>query len=173
MQASNLSHPGKKGLWFISVIFTVLLTACEDTNMLMMTSAATDAVKAVTLSEKEVQTLARRASTTVDNQNTIAPPSSTYAKRLERVVADHIIRDGHSFNLKVYLTKTVNAFAMADGTIRVNSGLMDIMNDGELLFVIGHEMGHVVERHSRKKSSWPMPPVPSAKDLLHSKMRLA
>ena len=32
---------------------------------------------------------------------------------------------------------------MADGTIRVYSGLMDLMTDDELLFVIGHEMGHV------------------------------
>ena len=40
---------------------------------------------------------------------------------------------------------------MANGTIRVFTGLMDLMNDEELLFVIGHEMGHVVRNHSRKK----------------------
>lgn len=40
---------------------------------------------------------------------------------------------------------------MADGTIRVNSGLMDVMNDGELRFILGHEMGHVVERHIKKR----------------------
>lgn len=40
---------------------------------------------------------------------------------------------------------------MADGTIRIYSGLMDMMDDGELRFVIGHEMGHVVRNHIRKK----------------------
>ena len=45
----------------------------------------------------------------------------------------------------------VNAFAMADGTIRLYSGLMQMMNDQELLFVIGHEMGHVARQHIRKK----------------------
>lgn len=60
-------------------------------------------------------------------------------------------RDGYTFNFKVYLTRDVNAFATADGTVRIFSGLMDIMNDQELLFVVGHEMGHVVKNHSRKK----------------------
>jgi putative metalloprotease len=40
---------------------------------------------------------------------------------------------------------------MADGSIRVYSGLMDMLDDGELLFVIGHEMGHVMKNHIRKK----------------------
>jgi putative metalloprotease len=51
----------------------------------------------------------------------------------------------------VYLSSKVNAFALADGTIRFYSGLMDMMSDEELLFVIGHEMGHVVEEHIEKK----------------------
>jgi putative metalloprotease len=42
----------------------------------------------------------------------------------------------------------VNAFAMADGTVRVYSGLMDLMTDDELRFVIGHEIGHVKLGHS-------------------------
>ncbi|MGA6926780.1 MAG: M48 family metalloprotease, partial [Desulfosarcina sp.] len=49
------------------------------------------------------------------------------------------------------LSPTVNAFAMADGTIRIYSGLMDMMTDGELVFVIGHEIGHVVEKHIKGK----------------------
>ena len=40
---------------------------------------------------------------------------------------------------------------MADGTIRLYSGLMEMMDDGELRFVLGHEMGHVVRNHIRKK----------------------
>jgi metalloprotease len=66
-------------------------------------------------------------------------------------VAGHHERDGYTFNFKVYLSKEINAFAMADGSIRIHSGLMDLMTDEELLFVIGHEMGHVVMNHSKKK----------------------
>ncbi len=47
-------------------------------------------------------------------------------------------------NIAAYLTRDVNAFAMADGTIRVYSGLLDLMTDDEVRYVmIGHEIGHV------------------------------
>ena len=49
----------------------------------------------------------------------------------------------------MYLTKDVNAFATADGSVRVFSGLMDIMDDNQLLAVIGHEIGHVANHDSR------------------------
>ncbi|MBB5349263.1 M48 family metallopeptidase [Desulfoprunum benzoelyticum] len=135
-------------LIFLSI---TLLTSCEDTNVLMMTEATTEAVTAITLSDQEVKDLARRSALVSDSKHDIAPVGNPYDKRLQKLIADHTQRDGRSFNYKVYLANEVNAFAMADGTIRVYSGLMDLMNDEELLFVIGHEMGHVVKDHSRKK----------------------
>jgi putative metalloprotease len=125
--------------------------SCEDTNVSVMTNAATDAVTAFTLSDEDVKNLAKRAANDSDSKNRIALAENPYDRRLQKLIADHNQRDGKSFDFKVYLTNEVNAFAMADGTIRVYSGLMDLMNDEELLFVIGHEMGHVVKNHSRKK----------------------
>ena len=45
---------------------------------------------------------------------------------------------------------------MPNGSIRVHTGLMDLLNDDELVGVIGHEIGHVVREHSmaRYKSSY-------------------
>ena len=57
--------------------------------------------------------------------------------------------EGYTLNYKVYKLKEVNAFATADGSVRVYSGLMDIMDDNELLAVIGHEIGHVANHDSR------------------------
>ena len=37
---------------------------------------------------------------------------------------------------------------MADGTVRVYTGLMDAMPDDQVLAVIGHEIGHVKLKHS-------------------------
>lgn len=88
-----------------------------------------------------------------DRQNRVAPATDKYAKRLNRLTAKFRSRDGHTYNYKVYLSSTVNAFAMADGTIRVYSGLMDMMDDDELRFVLGHEMGHVVHGDSKKTIS--------------------
>ncbi len=39
---------------------------------------------------------------------------------------------------------------MANGCIRVYSGLMDMMTDDEVLGVVGHEIGHVALGHSKK-----------------------
>ena len=58
--------------------------------------------------------------------------------------------DGIKLNFKVYKTTQYNAFACPDGSVRVFSALMDILNDNELLGVIGHEIGHVALRHSKK-----------------------
>lgn len=137
--------------FILTIVFAVFLVSCEDTNVLLMTDAATDAVTAITLTDEDVHNLARRAAQDSDSRHRVAPRGNPYNTRLRELVADHSKRDGRSFNFEVYLTEEVNAFAMADGTVRIYSGLMDLMNDAELLFVIGHEMGHVIKDHSRRK----------------------
>src|SRR3989338_1735185 len=44
-----------------------------------------------------------------------------------------------------------NPFAMANGTIRVYSGLMDKFTDDEVRYVIGHEIGHVKAGHTKAR----------------------
>jgi len=80
----------------------------------------------------------------------VAPPGSAYAKRLAPLTDRDRKYDGLVLDFKVYQSKQVNANASADGSIRVYTGLMDLMNDQELLFVIGHEIGHVKGGHSAK-----------------------
>ncbi|MHB8808723.1 MAG: M48 family metallopeptidase [Desulfobulbaceae bacterium] len=127
----------------------LLLTACEDTDIRLAAEAGLDAVTAVTLSDRAVQELARQSAAYADSEHVLAPADSEYGKRLRRLVGDHLQKDGVSFNYGVYLAAEVNAFAMADGTIRLYSGLMDMLSDGEVRFVVGHEMGHVVKEHLR------------------------
>jgi len=114
-------------------------------------SAGLDVVRAFTISEKQLAGVARQYAAQTDAQNTIAPPNNPYAQRLERLTARHQVEDGLRLNFKVYLSKTINAFALADGTVRVYSGLMDAMTDEEILGVIGHEIGHVKNNDHRDK----------------------
>ena len=48
---------------------------------------------------------------------------------------------------------TVNAFALPGGAIRVTTGLLQKLDltSGELAALIGHEMGHVLHRHSQAR----------------------
>ena len=112
-------------------------------------AAASDAYKAVSLSDEEIQKMAKQFANTSDAQSKVAPKNSAYAKRLRKLVRKHHKEDGMKLNFKVYLDPEINAFALADGSIRINSGLMDAMDDEELLSVIGHEIGHVKHGHSK------------------------
>ena len=128
-----------------------LLSGCEDTDLRLATEAGIDAVKAVALTDTAIQELAARSTTQADSQYRIAPPESPQSKRMQ-ALAQGLLQEGElRFDVKVYLADEVNAFAMANGTIRFYSGLMDLLNDGELRFVLGHEMGHVVKKHISKK----------------------
>lgn len=124
---------------------------CDNTNLDLAAEAGIDIIKVATLSEKKIKILAARASKQSDLKNSIAGIQNPYAIRLEKLVGDKYNSNGYVFDFKVYLSPEINAFAMADGTIRIYSGLMDMMNDEEVLFVVGHEMGHVVEKHIKKK----------------------
>lgn len=119
-------------------------------------SSAKDLTKAMTLTDTDVKSMASQFSKLSDSNNKIASDSSRYAKRLKRLVAKHQHEDGLNLNFKVYMSPDVNAFAMADGTVRIYSGLMDVMRDQELLAVIGHEIGHVKLNHSLNKTKTAM-----------------
>jgi putative metalloprotease len=127
------------------------LTSCEDTNLRLASQAGLEAVQALTLSEDEVNQLSARTAAHLDSKHDIAPETNPYAQRLQKLVDRHRKMNGYTFGYKVYLSSKVNAFALGDGTIRIYSGLMDMMNDQELYFVLGHEMGHVVNEHVQEK----------------------
>lgn len=135
----------------ISVLLILCLAGCEGSNVLLVKEAGIDAAKAITLSDEAVKNMAKESSAYADSQHRVASPENEHAKRLKRLVGDHHQESGVDFNYKIYLAKEVNAFAMADGTIRIYSGLMDMLNDDELRFVIGHEMGHIAMKHIHKK----------------------
>lgn len=105
--------------------------------------ATVDVLKAADLSDDEVQRMAAQYVRYCDAQNRVAPAGDPYAERLVRLTGRYVAVNGIPLNFKVYKTSAVNAFATADGSIRVFSGLMDRLGDDELMAIVGHEMGHV------------------------------
>ena len=105
--------------------------------------AAEGGVKALTFTNADAIKLSREGVEWMDKNNKVAGPNDPYTQRLERIFGPHKNEDGLALNYKVYLVKDINAFACADGSVRVFSSLMDIMTDDEILAVVGHEIGHV------------------------------
>ncbi len=127
------------------------LGSAHALNLGGMVDAAKGAAQAATLTDEQVRAYAAQMAAYTDSQATIAPPDSAYTRRLTALTANAKEDQGMPLNYKVYLKNEVNAFAMADGSIRLYSGLLDMMTDDEVRYVIGHEMGHVNAGHTRKR----------------------
>lgn len=120
-----------------------------DPNLAL--SGASKAIQALTISDEQIQAYVRQSVIQMDAQNKVSPATSSYSKRLANLTRGLTDVDGLPLNFKVYETTQVNAFACADGSVRVYSGLMDLLSDDEVLGVIGHEIGHVALKHSKKE----------------------
>lgn len=124
-------------------------------NASKLLCAGKDAATALSLSDEDIARLSHDAVQLMDTQNKVASDTSAYTIRLKRLTQHITEINGIPLNFKVYLTKDVNAFACGDGSIRVFSALMDLMDDDELIAVIGHEIGHVVHadtKHAMKNA---------------------
>lgn len=52
------------------------------------------------------------------------------------------------FTFKVLNTREINAISLPGGFVYVTRGLLPIVDDHELAFVLGHEMAHVAKKHA-------------------------
>lgn len=68
-----------------------------------------------------------------------------------RLVAQTERKQEIKYRLEVVKDDSVNAFALPGGYIFVNTGLLSFaQSDAELAGVLGHEIGHIENRHSMK-----------------------
>jgi putative metalloprotease len=145
----------RKTLMLTGLVAAMTLAGCKTMdagNLGGLMDSGSTAMKAMTLTDGDVVALSDESCAALDKQNKVAPANNKYSQRLAKVVAKMPKDvDGKKANYKVYLTSDVNAWAMANGCIRVYSGLMDLMNDDELRGVIGHEIGHVALGHSKRR----------------------
>ena len=125
------------------IIYVVVVTRSRIRIPNPGIQATVDVLQAATLKDRHVLEMARKYIAYTDSQNTIPPSDNPYSERLERLTSRYIAVNDVPLNFKVYKTNQINAFATADGSIRVFSGLMDRMSDEELMAIIGHEMGHI------------------------------
>lgn len=127
---------------------TVLPTSAQF-NLKKAIGGATKAVQAATLTDAQMASYVKESVDWMDKNNPVLPDNDPYAVRLRKLTEGIKDADGIPLNFKVYNVTDVNAFACPDGSVRVFSSLMDIMDDDELMGIIGHEIGHVLKRHSK------------------------
>lgn len=135
----------------LTLMLAVVATSASAVDLGRTLSAGSKLTKGATLSQQEVKQNAAQACAYMDQTNKVAPAGSPYAKRLATITKGLNNEDGLQLDFKAYLVPDVNAFAMANGCVRVFAGLMDQFSDDEVRGVIGHEIGHVKLGHSLSK----------------------
>ena len=135
---------------FLLFMLTCSAPAVAQFNLGKAVGGALKAGKAVTLTDEQMAQYVKESIDWMDKNNKVCDANSPYTQRLNRLVDGLNEVEGIPLNFKVYDVIDVNAFACPDGSVRVFSSLMDIMTDEELLGVIGHEVGHIAHRDSKK-----------------------
>ena len=121
--------------------------------------ATAKGVKSLTLSDAEIVGYANEYMKWSDEHNPLCKTNDkdkgkkAIADRLEKIVSlvpADLVKD-LNLNILAYYVIDVNAFACANGDIRVFAGLMELLTDDEILAVVGHEIGHVVNKDSKDR----------------------
>lgn len=120
-------------------------------NLGKVISAGKDLADAQSITDEELKAYSDQLAAQQDKDHKIAGPKTKYGQRLDSLTKGLNQYNGLKLNFKVYETPEINAFAMANGTIRVYSGLMDKFSDDEVRYVIGHEIGHVQAGHTKAR----------------------
>lgn len=139
----------------VKLFAALMLTLCAvpasaQFNLGKAVNAAAKTAKAATLSDKDMAAYVKESVDWMDKNNPVLPEDNPYTVRLRKLTEGITDADGIPLNFKVYHVIDINAFACPDGSVRVFSSLMDIMDDDELMGIIGHEIGHVLKHHSKK-----------------------
>jgi predicted Zn-dependent protease len=91
-----------------------------------------------------------------DNLKKEKPVSKNSAyTQFAHCIADAITQEtGGDWEVVVFEDNTLNAFALPGNKIGVHTGLIELVdNQDQLAAVIGHEVGHVLARHSNERMS--------------------
>ena len=116
--------------------------------------AAVVAISACSVSQDQEVALGKESAEQINAQLPIVtdPGVSNYIQVLGDSIANTTSRSDLDWHFYVVNTGQVNAFALPGGFVYVNRGLIESADRlDELAGTLGHEIGHVIERHSVKQ----------------------
>jgi hypothetical protein len=105
--------------------------------------------------EQEIQ-LGQQAVKEIEKDLPLLPPdhpTSKYISALGQKLAAKAPGYKFPYTFKVVRQKEINAFALPGGPIYMNIGTIQAASEAELAGVMGHEISHVVMRHSARQAS--------------------
>ncbi|MCK5855167.1 MAG: M48 family metalloprotease [Sulfurovaceae bacterium] len=108
--------------------------------------SASDMMRATLINDDEMDRLAIKDLKKMDNNQTIAKDIDRYYIDLQNIMKKIDIPTDLKLDVKVYMSPFLYIFTMPNGAIRVNSGIIEALDDNEVLFLMAHEIGHLKEK---------------------------
>ncbi len=82
-------------------------------------------------------------------------PHTQVVQKLGNYLVSHTVAQKSPWQFQFHLLaddETINAFALPGGQVFITLGLLEkLQNEAQLAGVLGHEMGHVIERHTAEQ----------------------
>lgn len=80
----------------------------------------------------------------MDNNNTVVAEDSDYAKRLKTIVGSNFASvEGKTLDIKVYENEEANVITLNNGSIRLYSGMLDLLDDSEVKALLALQAGQI------------------------------
>lgn len=105
--------------------------------------------------DQEVQ-VGRQSVAEIEKQLKLLPPDhpmSKFINQLGQTLAAKAPGFRFPYTFRVVQEKSINAFALPGGPVYVHTGLIEAASESQLAAVMGHEIAHVVMRHSTRQAS--------------------
>ena len=136
---------------FISAITTVLiLSGCAKSS--------TGRSQLTLFSDAELGKMGASSFEEMKQKEKVSQDNATnqYVQCIAQGITKHVPNSAHSgdWEVVVFDSPQVNAFALPGGKIGVYTGILKVaVTADQLAAIIGHEVGHVIERHSNERLS--------------------
>jgi len=114
----------------------------------ILSDAASDMSKSTTVTDEEMKKIAEEDIAKMDKDNDIV--KDQYHIDLQKVMKKIPLPSDVKLDVKVYWSPYLYIFSRSNGAIRVNHGIIEKLNDNELLFVMAHEVGHLLHEDFKK-----------------------
>jgi len=105
-----------------------------------------DMARATLINDEDMNKIAEKDLKKMDDNQTIAKDIDQYNIDLQKIMKRIDVPKDLKLDVKVYLNPFLYIFTLPNGAIRVNSGILEALNDDEILFLMAHEISHLIDK---------------------------
>jgi predicted Zn-dependent protease len=134
-------------------IFPALITSCLLSACI---TSPTGRSQFIVMPDAQVNQMGLQAFDTLKKEKPVS--NNSQYNQVASCISQAIIRElGGNWEVVVFEDKTANAFALPGNKIGIYTGMLTLVdNQDQLAAVIGHEVGHVLAKHSNERASQEM-----------------